>query len=179
MDLMILGWELPALLVAGWLALWVSRRRIPAWYFAVAIGACFASFLLGLAVAVVLNARGTGDKFEGASKALLGAILQFAHRRVHCRDLATPDGNHRTRAPPAVSPYATERGDVGKVTNVTTENTYSHAAVAGALLVEDLLAQYVSMPAVLSELTQDVKVHPAQRERAAPVAVDHVVQPQG
>jgi len=48
-----------------------------------------------------------------------------------------------------------------------------------ALLAEDLLAQYVCMPAVLSELTQDVKVHPAQRERAAPVAVDHVVQPQG
>ena len=70
MDLMILGWELPALLVAGWLALWVSRRRIPAWYFVVAIGACFASFLLGLAGAVLLNARGTGDKFEGASKDL-------------------------------------------------------------------------------------------------------------
>ena len=43
---------------------------------------------------------------------------------------------------------------------------------------EDLLAQDVRMPAVLSELTQDVKVHPAQGEWPAPVAVDHVVQPQ-
>ncbi len=32
------------------------------------------------------------------------------------------------------------------------------------------------MPAVLSELAQHVEVHPAQRERATPVAVDHVVQ---
>ena len=35
------------------------------------------------------------------------------------------------------------------------------------------------MSAVLGELTQDVKMHPAQRERAAPVAVDQVVRPQG
>lgn len=48
-----------------------------------------------------------------------------------------------------------------------------------ALLAQDLLPQDVCMPAVLSELTQDVKVHPAQRERAAAVAVNHVVQPQG
>src|SRR5215471_5828959 len=32
---------------------------------------------------------------------------------------------------------------------------------------------------MLSELAQHVEVHPAQRERAAPVAVDHVVQSQG
>jgi hypothetical protein len=35
------------------------------------------------------------------------------------------------------------------------------------------------MPAVLGELAQYVEVHPVQRERAAPVAVDPVVQPQG
>jgi hypothetical protein len=48
-----------------------------------------------------------------------------------------------------------------------------------ALLVDELLAQDVCVPAVLSEFPQHVEVHPAQRERAAPVAVDHVVQPQG
>jgi len=47
------------------------------------------------------------------------------------------------------------------------------------LIAEDLLAQDVCMPAVLSELSQGVKVHPTQRERAAPVAVDQVIQPQG
>jgi hypothetical protein len=48
-----------------------------------------------------------------------------------------------------------------------------------ALLVQDLLAQDVRVPAVLSEFAQHVEVYPAQRERAAPVAEDHVVQPQG
>jgi len=43
-------------------------------------------------------------------------------------------------------------------------------AVASALLAEDLLAQDVCMPAAPSKLTQDVKAHPAQRERTAPVA---------
>ena len=48
-----------------------------------------------------------------------------------------------------------------------------------ALPVEDLLPQDVCVPAVLGEFAQDVEVHPAQRERAAPVAVDPVLQPQG
>jgi hypothetical protein len=48
-----------------------------------------------------------------------------------------------------------------------------------ALTVEDLLPQDVCVPAVLGEFAQYVEVHPAQRERAAPVAVDPVVQPQG
>ena len=48
-----------------------------------------------------------------------------------------------------------------------------------ALFVHELLAQDVRVPAVLSELAQHVEVHPAQRERAAPVAVDYVVPPQG
>ena len=47
------------------------------------------------------------------------------------------------------------------------------------LFVEQLLSQDVCVPAMLSELAQHVEVHPAQRERAAPVAVDHVVQFQG
>jgi hypothetical protein len=47
------------------------------------------------------------------------------------------------------------------------------------LLVDELLAQDVRVPAVLSEFAQHVEVHPAQRERAAPVAVDYVVQAQG
>ncbi len=50
---------------------------------------------------------------------------------------------------------------------------------AGALPVEDLLPQDVCVPAVLGEFAQYVEVHPAQRERAKPVAVDVVVQPQG
>ena len=45
--------------------------------------------------------------------------------------------------------------------------------------VEDLLPQDVCVPAVLGEFAQHVEVDPAQRERAAPVAVDPVVQPQG
>ena len=45
------------------------------------------------------------------------------------------------------------------------------------LLVHELLAQDVRVAAVLSELAQRMEVDPAQRERAAPVAVDHVVQP--
>ncbi len=52
-------------------------------------------------------------------------------------------------------------------------------ADADALLVQELLAQDVRVPAVLSEFAQHVEVHPPQRERAAAVAVDHVVQPQG
>ena len=48
-----------------------------------------------------------------------------------------------------------------------------------ALPVEDLLPQDVCVPAVLGEFAQDVEVHPAQPERAEPVAVDLVVQPQG
>jgi hypothetical protein len=48
---------------------------------------------------------------------------------------------------------------------------------SGGLSVEDLLPQDVGVPAVLGEFAQDVEVHPAQRERAAPVAVDPVVQP--
>ena len=35
------------------------------------------------------------------------------------------------------------------------------------------------MPAVLSELAQRVEVDPSQGEGAAPVAVDHVVEPEG
>ena len=37
----------------------------------------------------------------------------------------------------------------------------------------------MQVPAVLSEFAQHVEVHPAQRERAAPVTVDDVVQAQG
>jgi hypothetical protein len=44
-----------------------------------------------------------------------------------------------------------------------------------ALTVEDLLPQDVCVPAVLGEFAQYVEVRPAQRERAAPVAVDPVV----
>ncbi len=35
------------------------------------------------------------------------------------------------------------------------------------------------MPAVLGEFAQYVEVHPAQQERATPVAVDPVIQTQG
>ena len=41
-----------------------------------------------------------------------------------------------------------------------------------ALLAEDLLAQQVCMTAVLSTVTQDLKVHPAQWERSTPVAAE-------
>jgi len=45
--------------------------------------------------------------------------------------------------------------------------------------LKDLLSEDVCVPAVLSKLPEHVEVHPAQRERAAPVAADCVVQPQG
>ena len=54
-----------------------------------------------------------------------------------------------------------------------------HEGAPAALLVDELLSQDVCVPAVLGQLAQHVEIHPAQRERAAPVAVDHVVQPQG
>ncbi len=44
--------------------------------------------------------------------------------------------------------------------------------------VDELLAQDVGVPAVLSELTQDVEVHPVQRERAASVAGEQFLQRQ-
>ena len=47
------------------------------------------------------------------------------------------------------------------------------------LVIDDLLSEDVGVAAVLGKLTQHVEVDPAQRERAAPVAVDHVVQAQG
>lgn len=46
------------------------------------------------------------------------------------------------------------------------------------LLGDQMLEQDVCVPAVLSELAQHVQVHPAQRERAAPVAVEQVVRVQ-
>jgi hypothetical protein len=42
--------------------------------------------------------------------------------------------------------------------------------------VEDLLPEDVSMPAVLGELPEHMQVHPAQGERAAAVAAEHVVE---
>jgi hypothetical protein len=56
---------------------------------------------------------------------------------------------------------------------------YAARRTQGALLAGELLAQDVRVAVVLSELAQHVEVHPAQRERAAPVAVDEVVQAQG
>jgi hypothetical protein len=44
------------------------------------------------------------------------------------------------------------------------------------LFVDDLLAEDVGVAAVLGKLAQQVQVHPAQRERAASVAVEQVVQ---
>jgi hypothetical protein len=49
----------------------------------------------------------------------------------------------------------------------------------GESTAEDLLPQDVCMSAVLGEFAQYVEVHPAQRARTAPVAVDPVVQAQG
>jgi hypothetical protein len=75
MRLMSLGWELPALLVAGWLWLAMTQRRIPASYFAVALGACGSSFLLVVA-GVLLNSRGTGSesKDEGFGLVMVGLL---------------------------------------------------------------------------------------------------------
>jgi hypothetical protein len=79
----------------------------------------------------------------------------------HCRAVLGVQTCHTAAAPLT-----------GRHTLLATE-----ARVGGALLAEDLLAQHVCIPAVLRKLTQDVRVHPAQRERAAPIAADDVVQP--
>jgi hypothetical protein len=60
-----------------------------------------------------------------------------------------------------------------------TSRTAATERTPGALPAEDLLPQDVCVPAVLGEFAQYVEVHPAQRERAEPVAVHPVVQPQG
>lgn len=44
------------------------------------------------------------------------------------------------------------------------------------VLIDDLLAKDVCVPAVLGEFAERVEVHPAQGERAAPVAVDQAVE---
>lgn len=77
------------------------------------VGACLASSLLGIAGSFLLNARGRGtsSKVRVWTSAFV-PVLQFPHRGMHCRDLASPDGSHRTRASPAVSPTATERRHV-------------------------------------------------------------------
>jgi hypothetical protein len=82
-------------------------------------------------------------------------------------------------------PIASELGQTGH------SITFSHAdpligprfrrgmsVDVGALVVDELLAQNVCVPAVLSELTQHVEVHPSQRERTTSVALDHVVEVQ-
>ena len=50
---------------------------------------------------------------------------------------------------------------------------------SGGLFADELFAQDVGVTAVLGKLAQHVQVHPAERERAAPVAVQQVVQFQG
>ena len=66
------------------------------------------------------------------------------------------------------------------ISTVGRDNLRTAARVdASALLVDELLAQDVCVPTVLSELAQHVEVYPAKWERATPVAVHHVVQPQG
>ena len=44
------------------------------------------------------------------------------------------------------------------------------------LVAEELLTQDVRVSAVLSELAQHVEIDPPQRDRAAPVAVDQIVE---
>jgi hypothetical protein len=87
----------------------------------------------------------------------------------------------------AAGPAAERRSRYGAkpapfTASTATEDTRSECGrerTPGALHVEDLLPQDVRVPAVLGEFAQYVEVHPAHRERAAPVAVDGVVQPQG
>ena len=66
-----------------------------------------------------------------------------------------------------------------KRTCTTGTSPAAYRCDAGALLVDQLFPKDVCVPAVLSEFAQHVEVHPAQRERAAPVAVENVVQPEG
>jgi hypothetical protein len=69
MRLMSLCWELPALLVAGWLWLALAKRRIPVSYFLVALGACGSSLLL-MVVGALLD--GFGLVMVGLLNALTG-----------------------------------------------------------------------------------------------------------
>ena len=77
-----------------------------------------------------------------------------------------PDAARHHAAPFGSERYAGERAGAG-------------GGRIWRLFVEKLLSQDVCVPAMLGELAQHVEVHPAQRERAAPVAVDQVVQFQG
>ena len=54
-----------------------------------------------------------------------------------------------------------------------------HEPAPGVLLVDDLFAEDIRVPAVLGKLAQHVEVHPPKGERAAPVAVECVIQAQG
>jgi hypothetical protein len=54
--------------------------------------------------------------------------------------------------------------------------TESEDCSPAGLSGENLLPQDVGMPAVLSELAQDMQVHPSQRQRPAAVAADGVVK---
>lgn len=48
-----------------------------------------------------------------------------------------------------------------------------------ALLAHKLLAQNVCVAAMLSKLSQDMEIHPAERQRAASIPVDQIVQSEG
>jgi GNAT superfamily N-acetyltransferase len=87
-----------------------------------------------------------------------------------CGFRPTPAGLRSARLPqPLRSLSATPTTPLGDVDGV--------ADRSGVLLAGQLLAQDVGVTAVLGKLAQHVQVHPAQRERAAPVAEEQVVQP--
>jgi hypothetical protein len=93
MRLMSLCWQLPALLVAGWLWLALAKRRIPVSYFWVALGACGSSLLV-MTAGVLLH--GFGLVMVGLLNALTGlctvlvlllltVIIELALRRLRPR----------------------------------------------------------------------------------------------
>jgi hypothetical protein len=100
---------------------------------------------------------------------------------LHCVVLSRLTGLSRTTNAlslnPPVSGLRDERQSAGRAgVGVVLAARF---AGSGALLVEDLLAQDVGVPAVLGELPQQVEVHPAQRQRAPPVTGQQVVQIEG
>ena len=114
--------------------------------------------------------QGSGTGMADALRSVAGPVSRTCHRRERPRHRAWPPAEVAgSRSPEPWIP----------ANPVVRRNLRRHGRTPDALLVDDLLAQDVCVPAVLSEFAQHVEVHPAQRERAAPVAVDHVVQPQG
>ena len=112
------------------------------------------------------------DVFVGTREICLPDVLQLQER---ARSRTSRSASPSARAP-STSTRWSRRPRAGQPPGRS--STWSPAAEL-RLLGEQLLAQDVGVPAVLGELAQHVQVDPAQRQRAAAVAAEHVVDREG